>query len=95
MVSKQRIKLPTKRAHYIGSSMVVTLDPTHVKRLNIDELTFFVQKPIENGIVLEMRKFDTDNARNEYLQTDSRVEASNQSALLRTRTASESDPNDK
>ncbi|MBV9176359.1 MAG: hypothetical protein JO297_04925 [Nitrososphaeraceae archaeon] len=36
---------PIKKAHYIGTSVVLTLDPSHVKRLNIDELTFFVEKP--------------------------------------------------
>jgi hypothetical protein len=40
----------------VGTSVVVTLDPSHVKRLRIDDLTFFVQKPIENGIQLEKRK---------------------------------------
>jgi hypothetical protein len=33
----------------------VTIDPAHVKRLKIDDLTFFVEKPIENGIALEMQ----------------------------------------
>jgi hypothetical protein len=46
-----------RKVHYVGSSVVLTIDPTHVKRLSIDDLTFFVQKPIENGIVLEMHKF--------------------------------------
>jgi hypothetical protein len=50
----KKIIYPTRRAHYVGTSVVVTLDPSHVKRLQIDELTFFVQKPVENGIVLEM-----------------------------------------
>ena len=49
---------PIKKAHYVGTSIVITLDPTHVKRLNIDELTFFVQKPFTNGIILEMHKID-------------------------------------
>lgn len=34
---------PVKKAHFVGTSVVVTLDPTHVKRLGVDELTFFVQ----------------------------------------------------
>jgi hypothetical protein len=46
-----------RKAHYVGSSVVLTIDPSHVKRLSIDDLTFFVQKPIENGIMLEMHKF--------------------------------------
>jgi hypothetical protein len=51
---------PIKRAHYVGSSIVITIDREHIKRLNIDGLTFFIQKPIENGIILEMRKIDTN-----------------------------------
>lgn len=47
---------PIKKAHFVGTSVVVTLDPTHVKRLEIDELTFFVQQPVENGIVLKKYK---------------------------------------
>jgi hypothetical protein len=52
----QQNKHPIRRAHYVGSSVVLTIDPSHVKRLLIDELSFFIQKPIENGIVLEMHK---------------------------------------
>jgi hypothetical protein len=52
-------RYPVKKAHHIGTSVVLTLDPTHVKRLNIDELTFFIQKPFANGIILEMHKIDT------------------------------------
>ncbi|HEY7573329.1 MAG TPA: hypothetical protein VH796_18365 [Nitrososphaeraceae archaeon] len=44
---------PIKKAHYVGTSVVVTLDPSHVKRLRIDELTFFVQQPVDNGIILK------------------------------------------
>jgi hypothetical protein len=44
---------PIKKAHYVGTSVVLTLDPSHVKRLAIDEMTFFVQEPVENGIVLK------------------------------------------
>ena len=58
---QQKIKFPTRRAHYVGTSVVLTLDPSHVKRLNIDEYTFFVQKPMENGIILEMHKLDTNS----------------------------------
>jgi hypothetical protein len=52
-------KPPIKRAHYVGSSVALTIDQSHVKRLHIDHMTFFVQKPIENGILLEMRKLNT------------------------------------
>jgi hypothetical protein len=47
---------PIKKAHYVGTSVVLTIDPSHVRRLGIDELTFFVQQPIENGIILKKYK---------------------------------------
>jgi hypothetical protein len=49
-------KLPLRRAHLVGTSVVVTIDPIHVKRLAVDETTFFIQKPIEHEIILEVRK---------------------------------------
>ena len=49
-------RYPLRRAHFVGTSVVLTIDPVHVKRLEIDDLTFFTEKPIENGIVLEMCK---------------------------------------
>jgi hypothetical protein len=49
---------PLRRAHFVGTSVVVTIDPTHVKRLGIDEMTFFIQRPEENGIMLELKKFE-------------------------------------
>ena len=49
-------KDPIRKAHTVGSSIVVTIDPTHVKRLKIDDLTFFVQRSIQNGIRLEIRR---------------------------------------
>jgi hypothetical protein len=52
-------KYPLRKAHFVGTSVVVTIDPTYVKRLGIDDMTFFVEKPAENGIILEIRKFDT------------------------------------
>ena len=50
---------PLRRAHFVGTSVVVTIDPTHVKRLAIDDMTFFIQKPAKNGIVLELKKFES------------------------------------
>ena len=49
---------PVKMAHRIGPSIiVVTIDPSHVKRLQIDDdVTFFEERPVENGILLMMRK---------------------------------------
>jgi hypothetical protein len=49
----EKEKYPIRKAHFIGTSVVLTLDPGHVKRLNIDEFTFFQEKPVENGILLE------------------------------------------
>lgn len=49
-------KNPVGQAHYVGSSVVVTIDPKHVKRLCIDDFTFFEEKPVDNGILLEVRK---------------------------------------
>lgn len=48
---------PLRRAHHIGTSVVLTIDPSHVKRLNIDDFTYFEQVPKENGIILEKRRF--------------------------------------
>lgn len=53
-------KVPLRRAHFVGTSVVVTIDPIHVKRLGVDDMTFFIQKPIENGITLEMHRLDTN-----------------------------------
>lgn len=54
-------KIQIRRAHFVGTSVVVTIDPMHVQRLAIDYMTFFIQRPIENGIVLEMHKLDTSS----------------------------------
>ena len=56
----QKNENPIRKAHYVGTSVVLTIDPSHVKRLRIDDMTFFIQKPIENGIILELRKFDSN-----------------------------------
>lgn len=55
-------KPPIKKAHYVGTSVVVTIDQSHVKRLGIDDMTFFIQKAIENGILLEMCKLNISAA---------------------------------
>jgi len=67
-----QIRYPVRKAHYVGTSVVLTLDPSHVKRLKIDELTFFIQKPVENGIVLEMHKIDTKVTKAEVQENDDR-----------------------
>ena len=45
-----------------------------MKRLNIDELTFFIQKPVENGIMLEMHKIDTQD-NNEVQENGSSIKS--------------------
>jgi hypothetical protein len=55
---EKHLNYPIKKAHYVGTSVVLTIDPIHVDRLQIDEATFFIQKPIENGILLEMRRLN-------------------------------------
>jgi hypothetical protein len=49
---------PVNRIRYVGGSVHLTIDPMHIKRLSIDSLTFFEEEPIENGILLRMRKLD-------------------------------------
>jgi hypothetical protein len=60
----QIFKQPIKKAHHVGTSVVVTIDQSHVKRLQIDDMTFFIQKPIENGIILEMCKLNISGNEN-------------------------------
>lgn len=60
MATSEEIKFPIRKAHYVGNSVVITIDPSHVKRLEIDEYTYFLQKPINNGILLEKRRLSTE-----------------------------------
>jgi hypothetical protein len=53
---KEKSANPTKQVYFIGTSAVLTIAQSHVKRLGIDDLTFFEEKPVDNGILLEMRK---------------------------------------
>ncbi len=59
LLSKEQKKNPIRKVHYVGTSAVLTIDQTHIRRLGIDESTFFEEKPIQNGIQLEMRKLIT------------------------------------
>jgi len=59
MSTTQNIKDPIKKAHFVGTSAVVTIDPVHVRRLRIDNLTFFVQKSVHDGILLEVHRLNT------------------------------------
>ncbi len=51
-------RYPLNRIRYVGGSALLTIDPMHIKRLKIDSLTFFEEEPVENGILLKMRKLD-------------------------------------
>jgi hypothetical protein len=63
-------KYPIRKAHTVGSSVVITIDPSHVRRLKIDNLTFFVQRSIRNGILLEiMRLQDSKDESEEDVNT--------------------------
>ena len=62
------LKDPIRKAHSVGSSVVVTIDPSHVKRLKIDDLTFFVQRSIHNGIRLEIRRLQ--DSREEFREDE-------------------------
>ena len=48
--------VPVRKIHFVGTSAVLTINQRHVRRLKIDELTFFVQRPIQNGILLEIKR---------------------------------------
>jgi hypothetical protein len=52
-IVKKRI---LKKAHFVGSSVVVTLDPQIVKKFEIDDSTFFIQEPTAYGILMRIRK---------------------------------------
>jgi hypothetical protein len=50
-------KHPIRKIHYVGTSAVLTIDQALVRQLKIDDMTFFKEIPVDNGILLEMRKF--------------------------------------
>ena len=60
MSTKLQNKYPIRKAHKVGSSFVLTIDPSHVKRLDIDDFTFFEQKPTSNGILLAKYRLNID-----------------------------------
>lgn len=50
-------KNPIKKLHRINTSYILTIDPSHVKRLQADDvMTYFEQEAVENGILLKMRR---------------------------------------
>jgi hypothetical protein len=49
-------KNPIRKVYYVGTSAVLTIDPSHIRRLGIDEETFSEEVPAENGILLKMRR---------------------------------------
>jgi hypothetical protein len=66
----QKEKQIIKKAHQVGSSMVVTIDPVLVKKLKINELTFFSQEATENGLVMKIKKFSDNTKINNTDQID-------------------------
>jgi hypothetical protein len=50
-----------KKVHAVGSSMVITIDPLLVKKLNINEMTYCSQEATENGLVMKIKKFSDDS----------------------------------
>ena len=92
-MSCKKNRYPIRGAHYVGTSVVLTLDPSHVKRLGIDELTFFIQKPKENGIVLEMYKLSAvSETKNELKVTaPAQVSGHGQVAVIPKTPATEAD----
>jgi hypothetical protein len=56
MADVVRKRIPLKKAHLVGSSVVVTLDPQIVQKFQIDENTFFIQEPTEDGILMRIKK---------------------------------------
>jgi hypothetical protein len=45
----------------VGNSFVVTIDPTLVKDLKIDDMTFFLQWRLEGGIFMEIQRLVTED----------------------------------
>ncbi len=101
-LKQNQISFPVRRAHLVGSSFVVTIDPSHVKRLGIDELTFFVQKPVRGGILLELRKLSFGETSERYDHAGTlgagkvdffNVHKENENILIKKAPAKSGDPN--
>lgn len=45
-----------KKAHRVGNSVVVTIDPSFVRKFDIDDATFLTQEETPDGIVMKIRK---------------------------------------
>jgi hypothetical protein len=56
-ISNNKRNTALRKAHHVGASVVVTIDPTIVKKVGIDDMTFFAQEVIDGGIFLKVRKF--------------------------------------
>ena len=53
--SRHRKKI-IKKVHPVGASMVITIDPTLVKKFNINEMTYLSQEAIEDGLLMKIKK---------------------------------------
>lgn len=60
MIQKKLDTKRIRRVHEVGNSKVVTLDPDIIKKLEIDNWTFLTQEPIENGILMTIRRLGED-----------------------------------
>lgn len=54
--NEQGAQNPIRRVHNVGNSMLVAIAPPLVKKLNIDEGTFFEEKETAEGILLVPRR---------------------------------------
>jgi hypothetical protein len=61
---KQRY--PIRKVHYVGTSAVLTIDQALIRQLKIDDLTFFEEKPVDNGILLEMHRLNSEDLRRQH-----------------------------
>src|SRR5690348_4808557 len=83
-------KNPIKHPYWVGASMVVTIDPRHIERLEIDADTFFEEKPVENGILLERRTLSKEQ--NKHHTNDTSIRKSTDSLGHRLANLKPSEP---
>lgn len=53
MMSMRQI---VKKAHRVGNSFVITIDPTLVRKFDIDDMTFLSQEATDDGIIMRIRR---------------------------------------
>ena len=50
------LRAPIRKAHRVGTSTVVTIDPRIVKTMKIDDTTFFTQELVKGAILMKIRR---------------------------------------